>query len=641
MRNNLLRLFIWCFAGLALHAGSANAQTLESIRQQFPDEKAVLLNRTLEYNIDLKDGKPAVESHEVQQIEYLSTNAAAFMGAYSFYHSDFQKLIAYEAYTRTPADQKLKVSEFKTSTDKENSVFFDDVKQTTFNFPAVEPGSVGNLQVSWNNTDPHLLSAYYFASYMPVVNSGLKINVSKNISLKYRLLGLDTDKIAVTVESRRGNNVYTFVYKNCPAFKRYPDAPNVAWWSPHVVFYIDSYKDQGGTTISYLSNTNDLYKLNYSFVKSVNTNVNSELKHIVDTLTANLSTPESKARAIYSWVQQHVKYIAFENGMEGFVPRDAGLVCSRRFGDCKDMASILTEMLNVAGVPAYFTWIGTRDLPYTFENEPLPMVSNHMICTIKLNDKFIFLDGTDPTCVFGMPTAGIQDKEAMISISEKEYKILKVPVMDKRRNTLTDTTWLELTPNGLKGSVKKNLTGYFSMEMHGKLMYLNNRNIEEDMKEEFERGSNKFKLDSFRVFKKPVNDEISVTAAFSLPDYAKKIGNEYYLNLNLFKFFEHEEIDYPRRLAPIDNDFKYTKKYVTLLKVPEGYKLSYMPQSKSFHNKTWGFDFKYEQKGNWIVLTQQFDNDNLMLTSDQFEAWNKVLENLFPLYKETLSLTKI
>jgi hypothetical protein len=641
MRNNISRLFFLSLVGLGLHAGNANGQTFESISKQFPDEKAVLLNRTLEYNIDLKDGKPAVESHEVQQIEYLSTNATAFMGAYSFYHSDFQKLIAYEAYTRTPADKKLKVSEFKTSTDKENSVFFDDVKETTFNFPAVEPGAVGNLQVSWNNTDAHLLAAHYFASYMPVINSELKINVSKNISLKYRLIGLDTDKIAVTVENRRGNNVYTFIYKNCPAFKRYPDAPNIAWYSPHVVFYIDSYKDQNGTAVPYLSNADDLYRLNYSFVKSVNTTIDPELKHVVDTLTSKLTTQEGKARSIYSWVQQHIKYIAFEDGMEGFVPRDAGLVCNRRFGDCKDMASILTEMLNAAGVPAYFTWIGTRDLPYSFNKEPLPMVSNHMICTIKLNDKFIFLDGTDPTCVFGMPTAAIQDKEAMIGISEKEYKILKVPVMDKNRNTVVDTTWLELTPNCLKGKIKKDLTGYLSMSMYGKLMYWNNRNIDEDMKDEFERGSNKFKLDSFRVFKKPTNDQISVTAAFSLPDYAKKIGNEYYLNLNLFRFFEHEEIDYPHRLIPIDYEFKYTKKYVTLLKIPEGYKLGYLPQGKTFHNKVWGFDFKYEQKGNWIVLTQEFDNDNLMLTSDQFEAWNKVLENLFPLYKESLSLTKI
>jgi len=29
---------------------------------------------------------------------------------------------------------------------------------------------------------------------------------------------------------------------------------------------------------------------------------------------------EEKARRIYSWVQQSIKYIAFEQGMEGFVP---------------------------------------------------------------------------------------------------------------------------------------------------------------------------------------------------------------------------------------------------------------------------------------------------------------------------------
>ena len=103
--------------------------------------------------------------------------------------------------------------------------------------------------------------------------------------------------------------------------------------------------------------------------------------------------------------------------MGGFVPREAGLVCSRRFGDCKDMASILTEMNTAAGLTAYFTWIGTRDLPYKFTQVPLPLVSNHMICTIYLNGKYVFLDGTDPTCVFGLTPAGIQDKEAMISIS--------------------------------------------------------------------------------------------------------------------------------------------------------------------------------------------------------------------------------
>src|SRR6185312_3885285 len=143
---------------------------------------------------------------------------------------------SYEAYTTTPNDKKLKVTEFKTVTDKESFVFYDDVKETIFNFPAVEPGAVGNLEVAWHNTDAHLLAPFYFESYIPTINSELKLTVSKDVSIKYRLAGLDTSAISVSVETKHRNNIYTFTIKNCPSDKQYPDAPGFAWYSPHVIF---------------------------------------------------------------------------------------------------------------------------------------------------------------------------------------------------------------------------------------------------------------------------------------------------------------------------------------------------------------------------------------------------------------------
>ena len=62
--------------------------------------------------------------------------------------------------------------------------------------------------------------------------------------------------------------------------------------------------------------------------------------------------PEKVAR-IYYWVQDHVRYIAFENGLRGFIPHDAGRVYASRYGDCKDMANLLHEMLRMAGVKSY------------------------------------------------------------------------------------------------------------------------------------------------------------------------------------------------------------------------------------------------------------------------------------------------
>lgn len=636
------RVFCLCVAASVWMSVPLNikAQNLDSIQKAYPKEKAVMLNHVFQYNISLKDNQPYVESQEDQQIEYVTGTANTYTSQNGFSHSDFQQLITYDAFTQTPDNKKLKVTDFKTSIDKESFVFYDDVKQTTFNFPSIGPGAIGNLHVSWVNKEAHLLSPYFFSSSIPVINSELKVDVSKDINIKYHLVGLDTSQITVNIEKKHRDLIYTFQYKNCPPDKYYSDSPGFSWYSPHVIVYIDSYTDKSGNKVSFLSNDDDLYRVSYGYLKDINKQITPELKHIVDSLTAGATSQEAKAKAIYSWVQGNIKYVAFEDGMGGFVPRDAGLVCSRRFGDCKDMASILTEMLNSAGVTAYFTWIGTRELPYDFTKVALPLVSDHMICTILLDGKYIFLDGTDPTCVFGMPSSMIQDKQAMISINEKEYKILTVPVIPKERNTISDTTWLEMTPTGLKGKIKRTLTGYYASDIYGKLLYWDKKNIMEDVKDEFERGTNKFHLDTFYIDKKQPTNVIVLSGEFSLPDYAKSIGGDTYVNLNLFRFFEGERIDYPERKVPVSYNFLSQRTYVTMLKIPDGYKLTYLPTGKSFHNDVFGFDIKYEQKGNWVSMTQQFANDNLLLTADKFQAWNKVLQNLFPLYKETLSLSK-
>jgi hypothetical protein len=616
------------------------AQNLAAIQQKFPGENAAMLEHSTNYRISLQNGQPVVQSDETHQIIYLSANSGAYFSKYGFTHSSFHELQEYSAYTRTAADKKVKVDNYTTTDSKSSGVFYDDVKETTFDFPDVSAGAVGNLELSIVHKDPHLLSPFYFTRGLPVVHAQLKITFPQNMSLRYFIKGAHADKVLFTREERHGETTYIFQAKDLDGDKTYADAPDADWYSTQVIFFIEKYQDENGRMVNYLSGPDDLYRLDRSFLKDINKIVGPDLQRLVDSLTAGASTPEAKTRRIYSWVQNNVKYIAFEQGMEGFVPRDANLVCSRRFGDCKDMSSILTCMLKAAHVPAYYTWVGTRDLPYTYAETPTPICDNHMICTVLLNGQYIFLDGTDPFCVFGMPTEFIQDKEAMIAIDDSNYKILKVPVPSKETNRQTDSTYLELTDNGLEGKITQDLHGYPAMRLQGELAYSNAKDRQELMKDRFYRGSNKFHLDTFQVNDLKDKGHIGMTAGFHLQDYAKQIGGDWYINLNLFKFYFHEEIDYPKRQSPISYDYRNERRYVIALKIPDGYQVSNLPQSKSYHNAVWGFDLQYEQRGDLLILTQEFDNDHLMLQPDQFAEWNKVLENLIPLYKETVSLSK-
>ena len=131
-----------------------------------------------------------------------------------------------------------------------------------------------------------------------------------------------------------------------------------------------------------------------------------------------------------------------------------------------------------------------------------------------------------------------------------------------------------------------------------------------------------------------------VTSDFYLPDYAKKLGDEWFLNLNLFKWYEHQEIDFPKRKMPIQFTFLNSSSYVTVLKIPDGYSSSYIPKAEPFKNDVWGYNMNYNSSKDTIYFSQGFDTDQLMMYPNQFEAWNKVLEHLFPNYKQTVSLRK-
>jgi len=379
----------WLLSAAICSFMSAGAQTTDEIKALFPGELAVVKEHTVHYTIKLKDGLPEAKSDERQEILYLSENAGSYMSRFSFYHSSFHPVDRYEAYTETPGGKKIQVKEFKTSQSVSASVFYDDVKQTSFDFPNITPGSSGHLDLEKTHTNPKLLSPHYFSRGIPTMLGEMKISFPKDMSVKYMIRGNDRDKVQFSTETRKGETTYTFTVKNLAKDMNYPDAPDNAYYALHVIFWIENYKS-GDQVVSYMANLDDLYKLAWGFVKDINKSISPELKAITDSITKGLTSNEQKPRDIYKWVQNNITYVAFEEGMEGFIPREANLVASRRVCECKDMSSILTVMLNHAGVPAYYTWIGTRALPYDYTEVHLPIVDNHMITAVKMDTVSFF-----------------------------------------------------------------------------------------------------------------------------------------------------------------------------------------------------------------------------------------------------------
>ncbi|WP_153798397.1 transglutaminase domain-containing protein [Foetidibacter luteolus] len=622
----------------------ASAQTIEELAAKYPNNYAVFLNYNRDTRIFLKDNVPQAETKEYIEIAVLDDKANGLYNKYKVFHGSFDELKELEAYTRYPDGnryKKINVPEIKTQSSRSSGVFYDDVKESAFDFSSLVKGAYAVVNSTEYNKDPHLLSPFYFASYLPVVNAKFTISFPSDMEIKYNIRNDGQQKIKVKEDNKGREHSYEFTANDVKHLDRFGDAPSMSYYEPHVIVQIASYKNDNGENVNYLRNLDDLYQWNYAFIKNLDNTKGETIKHLADSLTAGITTPKEKAKRIYQWVQQHIKYVAFEDGLEGFVPRKAEAVCTRRYGDCKDMASLLTAMMQLAGLDAHFTWIGTRHIPYDYTEVSLPITDNHMISAVKIGSEWIFLDGTDPGCIFGLPSNAIQGKQALIAINEKEYKVERVPVIESDKNAVVDSTFISIADNGIKGRSSVYYQGYFATDINNGLMYRDARDTRDFVKSRMGKASNKFILGDYTINNKQEDKSlVNIQADFHVPDYGKKVADELYINLNLEKFFASSVIDTAKRKVAMENDYHYVITQYTILDVPETYKVNYLPKNFNLKNDAVSFDIQYSVQGNKIIAKQEIRNNFLLMQPKDFATWNSAIKELQNQYKEQVVITK-
>lgn len=623
---------------------TTNAQSIEELAAKYPNDYAVFLNYNRETRIFIKDNQPQAETKEYVEIAVLDDKANGLYNKYKVFHGSFDELTHLEAFTKAPDGsryKKINVTEIKTQSSRSRGVFYDDVKESAFDFPSLTKGAYAIVNHTELNKDLHLLSPFYFASYMPVVNARFTISFPSNMEIKYTIKNDDRHKIQVKEDNRGREHSYEFTASDIKYFDRFGDAPSMSYYEPHVIVQIASYKNSNNETVNYLRNLDDLYQWNYSFIKNLDNTKGNVIKSLVDSLTHNVTAPADKAKKIYQWVQQNIKYVAFEDGLEGFVPRKAEAICTRKYGDCKDMASLLTAMMQLAGLDAHFTWIGTRSIPYDYTDVSLPITDNHMISSVKIDDKWIFLDGTDPSCIFGLPSNAIQGKQALIAITDKEYKVERVPVIEGDKNAVVDSTFISIADNGIKGRSSVYYKGYFATDVNNGLMFRDARDTKDFVKSRLGKASNKFILGDYSINNRNEDKSmVNIQANFQVPDYGKKIADEVFINLNLEKFFTSSVIDTSKRKIALENNYRYVITQYTILDMPDSYKVNYLPKNFSIKNDAVAFDIEYSVKDNKVIARQEIKNNVLMLNPKDFSSWNHAVKELINQYKEQVVIEK-
>jgi transglutaminase-like putative cysteine protease len=645
MRTNSIILFFFCTVSCVAFAGN---ESLEELKKRYKDEHALYLSEKEHLFIKTNGNEFEIYSDVNWEILYLTDKAGSY-GSQNIQFSKFSEIQNIKAYSLIPRNgdserlKKTKVTKFKTEDVYNGSYFFHDNKQIAFKFPGTEPGTKINLSYREVIKKPQFLGSTFLISYLPTLKSEYSISFPSNVDVYYKLFNTDEIEIKQTKVIKSGVTTLTWKVENQDAYESSYGAPNLRYYTPHIVAYIGEIRLKD-TTVTVLPNLDGLYNWYYSLIKDVNLKEDSILKSITDNLIENINSKDEKARIIFNWVQDNIKYVAFEYGMGGFVPRSAASVCRKRYGDCKDMASIITEMMKYADIEANITWIGSNDLPYDYTEIATPIVDNHMIASYR-NEKseVVILDAVGSYTPYGYPTEFIQGKQALISKGEGGYELYRVPVVPKEKNAQTDVVSMRLLGTKLVGKGKIEAEGYKKFNYVYKLANMNNNEDQRSYIESYlEKGNNKFRVDEAKFYGLKNRDtSLTINYSFNLEDYSKTVANETYINLNLDRDYKASKLDIEERNGISRQfNFKQDLSYEVSFDIPEGSVVSYIPENAEFKGEDFGFKISYEEKENKIVLKKKISVDTILIEKSQFKEWNAMIRGLKKAYKEVIVIKK-
>ena len=468
----------------------------------------------------------------------------------------------------------------------------------------------------------------------PKINLCIKLG---SVHIGYKVFNDQNHSIEFNKSEDNDNFTYQWTLLDSKPIKYESNAPGILHSIPHIIFYIEDYSI-GNSKVELLGNIEKMYRYYSGFVKNLNTIEDEPLKKLSLSITENKKTEEEKLKAIFYWVKDNIKYIAFENGYEGFIPREASLVFQRKFGDCKDMASIITSMAKYANIPnVYLAWIGTRNIPYSFTTIASPSTTDHMIAVYKKGTEYIFLDATDQETQYGISSSFIQDKEALLYNGETSH-IVKVPITSSDKSLIKDSVIFTIENEKIVGNGHLEISGYNRTNTLNQIGDSSNKTKFELMKSLVLKGNNKFNLNDYCEENVKERDKsYEVLYDFDIANYAVKVDAVLYVNLFFDKYYEKLTLEKDREA---NYDFDYLSKFNSNVEcvVPENYTVSYVPKGFELENDLLKIKIQYLQKGNSIQLTSTLELKKIMLEKKDFALWNETVKQLKSNYSETIVL---
>jgi transglutaminase-like putative cysteine protease/Flp pilus assembly protein TadD len=303
------------------------------------------------------------------------------------------------------ADSTVHTLDEKTITDSpakesQDSVF-SDRRVIRAPLPAISPGSLVEEEQIDSESSPFFagtVERFYFGGSVPVEHTRLILDLPSSFPVRYVAQLLPDLKVQRMESDGRVHMLFENGHIDA-IDEAEPGLPSDVPAYPSVTF----------------STGNSWQRVAEEYAKLVDQKIERvDLKSTVAGLLSGKKSRDQKISAILQHIDREVRYTGVEFGEATIIPHPPSETLTRKYGDCKDKATLLVAMLRTADIPAYIALLNigaNEDVP---SDLPGMGLFDHAIVYIPGNPA-LWIDATDEYARPGELPNADQNRLALIA----------------------------------------------------------------------------------------------------------------------------------------------------------------------------------------------------------------------------------
>ncbi|KPK99741.1 MAG: hypothetical protein AMJ91_06550 [candidate division Zixibacteria bacterium SM23_73_3] len=327
-------------------------------------------------------------------------------------------------------------------------ILYSDAKVKEFYFPRVDTNCVVEYEYQLLLRSLLYWGDWFFQTHLPVLSSKYTLITPKRFDFKVKVLN---DKIEPKIDFHKGKKVFVWETSNKNAIRKEVFMPPASDIASRLVFSPLSFRFDDEIYSS--KNWNEIARWFWE-ISQTKTIPSQKINLLAFRLTSGVDSKEKKIKAVFDYVQEHVRYISVAIGTGAFKPHPCADVLEYGYGDCKDMTTLLITLLKTIDIEAYPALLSTKGHRRLLTSMPKVKQFDHVVVAIPLNGEYIWLDPACRNCQFGQ--LPFEDQKASALVIKPDGGELTLTPETEEDENVTRTFW-EIKLNS-DGSVSGNLT---------------------------------------------------------------------------------------------------------------------------------------------------------------------------------------